>query len=401
MIKNRSEILFIYDVRDCNPNGDPGSDEPNYPRIDESDGKCWVSDLRLKRTIRDYLHNYLGEEIFFREILLPDGTLGTRESIWDAYNGNLFDVLKSCIDIRCFGGVFPLSKKKEAKDDKDKKTKAKKKEKEQQIESKSLFNGDNEIFETTENATEEKEASAAIAVQPKTNFHLTGPIQFAWGKTYHAVEVIRHEGTSVLPSKENKMQGTITTSYKIPYGLIGFYGVVNENIVVKEHFRILKSYFSGQKTDEEIVSVLLSQKDLDKMLFSLWFGTKTLKTTSKMQSPRLLIQIVYHEGNLDFIGDLDRKITIKITSPTYIANRIDAERKIRNISDVALQMDKLLYFIDTYAPLIKEIRLIQDKECVCLYCDEPVDISEYFKSKSIAVINLGDIFSQFSQKNSN
>ena len=54
MIKNRHEILFIYDVTDANPNGDP-LDE-NKPRMDEETNTNIVTDVRLKRTIRDYLY---------------------------------------------------------------------------------------------------------------------------------------------------------------------------------------------------------------------------------------------------------------------------------------------------------------------------------------------------------
>ena len=46
MIKNRQEILFLYDVTDANPNGDP-LDE-NKPRIDEETGINIVTDVRLK-----------------------------------------------------------------------------------------------------------------------------------------------------------------------------------------------------------------------------------------------------------------------------------------------------------------------------------------------------------------
>lgn len=64
IIKDRSEILFLYDIRDGNPNGDP-MDE-NKPRIDEETGVNIVTDVRLKRTIRDYLHDFKGQEIFVR-----------------------------------------------------------------------------------------------------------------------------------------------------------------------------------------------------------------------------------------------------------------------------------------------------------------------------------------------
>ena len=62
---NRSELLFLYDINDANPNGDP-LDE-NKPRIDEETETNFVTDVRLKRTIRDYLKEFADEEIFVRE----------------------------------------------------------------------------------------------------------------------------------------------------------------------------------------------------------------------------------------------------------------------------------------------------------------------------------------------
>jgi len=77
LIKNRSEILFVYDVKDANPNGDPVDE--NKPRIDEETGINIVTDVRLKRTIRDYLYDYKGQEVFIREIRKDDGNLKTKE----------------------------------------------------------------------------------------------------------------------------------------------------------------------------------------------------------------------------------------------------------------------------------------------------------------------------------
>ena len=63
IVKNRSEILFLYDVTDANPNGDPVDE--NKPRIDEETGINLVTDVRLKRTIRDYLYYYKGLDVLF------------------------------------------------------------------------------------------------------------------------------------------------------------------------------------------------------------------------------------------------------------------------------------------------------------------------------------------------
>ena len=73
VIKNRSEILFLYDVTDANPNGDPI--EENRPRIDEETGVNIVTDVRLKRTIRDYLRDFKRQNIFIQaEKVIEEGT---------------------------------------------------------------------------------------------------------------------------------------------------------------------------------------------------------------------------------------------------------------------------------------------------------------------------------------
>lgn len=76
ILKNRHEILFLYDVSWANPNGDP-MDE-NKPRLDEETSVNIVTDVRLKRTVRDALME-LGNEIFLREELTDDGSRKTKK----------------------------------------------------------------------------------------------------------------------------------------------------------------------------------------------------------------------------------------------------------------------------------------------------------------------------------
>ena len=52
-IKNRIDFLFIFDCLDGNPNGDPNMD--NLPRQDPETGHGLVSDVAIKRRIRDYV----------------------------------------------------------------------------------------------------------------------------------------------------------------------------------------------------------------------------------------------------------------------------------------------------------------------------------------------------------
>ena len=52
-IKNRYEFVLLFDVKDGNPNGDP--DAGNLPRIDPETGNGLVTDVCLKRKVRNYI----------------------------------------------------------------------------------------------------------------------------------------------------------------------------------------------------------------------------------------------------------------------------------------------------------------------------------------------------------
>jgi CRISPR-associated protein Csd2 len=52
-IKNRYDFLLVFDVKDGNPNGDP--DAGNLPRLDAETGQGLVTDVCLKRKVRNYI----------------------------------------------------------------------------------------------------------------------------------------------------------------------------------------------------------------------------------------------------------------------------------------------------------------------------------------------------------
>jgi len=52
-IKNRYDFILVFDVQDGNPNGDP--DAGNLPRIDPETGGDLVTDVCLKRKVRNYV----------------------------------------------------------------------------------------------------------------------------------------------------------------------------------------------------------------------------------------------------------------------------------------------------------------------------------------------------------
>src|SRR5260370_12660146 len=52
-IRNRIDFVYLFDVKDGNPNGDP--DAGNAPRTDPETGQGLVSDVALKRKVRDFV----------------------------------------------------------------------------------------------------------------------------------------------------------------------------------------------------------------------------------------------------------------------------------------------------------------------------------------------------------
>jgi CRISPR-associated protein Csd2 len=68
-LENRHEFVLLFDVRDGNPNGDP--DAGNLPRVDPETGEGLVTDVCLKRKVRNYVGLKHGEqppfEIYVKE----------------------------------------------------------------------------------------------------------------------------------------------------------------------------------------------------------------------------------------------------------------------------------------------------------------------------------------------
>lgn len=68
-IKNRIDFVYIFDVQDGNPNGDP--DAGNLPRIDAETGMGLVTDVCLKRKVRNYVQTAKGNEEGFDIFIIP------------------------------------------------------------------------------------------------------------------------------------------------------------------------------------------------------------------------------------------------------------------------------------------------------------------------------------------
>ena len=121
-IKNRYDFVVLFDVENGNPNGDP--DAGNMPRVDPETGYGLVTDVCLKRKIRNYVET-LKEDAPGYRIYIKDGTplnrsdndaiaaLGIQEDLKAAKKADpgidrkLRDYMcKNYFDIRTFGAVM-------------------------------------------------------------------------------------------------------------------------------------------------------------------------------------------------------------------------------------------------------------------------------------------------------
>lgn len=75
-IKNRYEFTVIFDVENGNPNGDP--DASNMPRIDPETSAGLVTDVCLKRKIRNFVEIFKEDEPYYNILVKPDKALNTK-----------------------------------------------------------------------------------------------------------------------------------------------------------------------------------------------------------------------------------------------------------------------------------------------------------------------------------
>lgn len=121
---NRAEFVLIFDVKDGNPNGDP--DAGNLPRMDAETGKGLITDVCLKRKIRNYVGIVKGEqppyEIYVKEkavlnktheraykaigVDISEGKEGKRKGGGDDVAKARDWMCQNFYDVRTFGAVM-------------------------------------------------------------------------------------------------------------------------------------------------------------------------------------------------------------------------------------------------------------------------------------------------------
>lgn len=93
-LKNRYDFVLVFDVKDGNPNGDP--DAGNLPRVDSETGEGLVTDVCLKRKVRNYVQLTKGAEAGY-DIFVKEKAILNKE-IEKAYAELSIDLSKPPMD---------------------------------------------------------------------------------------------------------------------------------------------------------------------------------------------------------------------------------------------------------------------------------------------------------------
>ena len=319
IIKNNSDFLFIYEAIKCNPNGDP--DQENKPRMDYDTKTNLVTDVRVKRYIRDYL-KALGTEIFVD--MEGDSKVSVDTKLKAVIERSVADkdfiktVFKEKPEfLQIYEKIFEKHN-----NDVDKILK--------EIANKSFKHKDANYY-LLEYLVKNKFIDirmfgGAFAVAGFTHAY-TGAIQLNWGYSLNKVELM--DSNSIVTIM-NDDASTFGKDYRVYYSLLAFNGTINK--------------YAAQTTG-------LTSDDRDEFRKALWNSITALPTRSKLdQYPKLYVEIVYKDGyNNGYFGDLRNYVSV---TPK---GGLDY-KQVRKFDDLVLSTSKLEKLInDNKGDIIKEV----------------------------------------------
>jgi len=316
MTLNRSEILFIYDAQDCNPNGNPIGD--NRPRRDPDTGKGIITDVRLKRYLRDQLLDD-GFDIYVKKL---DGDAWPRTTL-------ALDVLEEIDDVEDIEEIEDVGERfLEAATD-------------------VRYFGATMSFESSDDEEDEKLRQALGSALPN---QYQGPVQFLPAKSLNEVEENEEYDslTSVISTGDGNRQGGFDLDDKrIKYGIFPFWGLIDNN--------------GAESTN-------LSEADVKRLDSLCWRALKNQTTSrSKLgQEPRLYVRPEYKQDNYH-LGGLQNHVEL--------SEEID--KPLRSINDVVLDVSSLVTALNRVQDRIKTVHVVGSEYLSLETADQTVPASEF------------------------
>lgn len=202
-IENRYDFIILFDVKDGNPNGDP--DAGNLPRIDAQTGHGLITDVCLKRKVRNY--------VTLRNEAKPPYDIFVKEK----------SILNNTIEQAYISLGIDLDKP--PKDERDgNKRNNKAKGQGSEIDQARKFLCQNFFDIRTFGAVLSTGANAG---------QVRGPVQFTFGRSIDPIVSLEHSITRMAvttvedAAKQSGDNRTMGRKFTVPYGLYQAYGFIS------------------------------------------------------------------------------------------------------------------------------------------------------------------------------
>jgi CRISPR-associated protein Csd2 len=215
-IKNRYDFVFLFDVKDGNPNGDP--DQVNLPRADAEDQHGLVTDVCIKRKVRNYIQLKYEDkkpkspyDIFIRQrdITQEDSYLNAviGKTPGNSASEKRKKLCDDYYDIRTFGAVLSTGEKESAGE--------------------SAEEADGDVGKTKKQKKEKVRGAGTVR----------GPVQFTFSRSEDRIYQAEHSITRCCVTTENekneqaKKDREFATTFgrkaTVPYALYRMHGFIS------------------------------------------------------------------------------------------------------------------------------------------------------------------------------
>ena len=197
-IQNRYEFVYFFDVTNGNPNGDP--DAGNMPRLDPESSKGLVTDVCLKRKIRNFIEvtceNAPGYEIYVKE-----------KSVLNLQNKRAYEAI----------GIEPNTKDKKLPKD-EAKARA--------------------ITAWMCNNFFDIRSFGAVMTTEVNSGQVRGPVQLAFAQSLDPIVPLEVSITrmAVTNEKDLEKERTMGRKYIVPYALYRMHGFISASLAAKTGF---------------------------------------------------------------------------------------------------------------------------------------------------------------------
>ena len=200
-MKNRYDFLYLFDCQDANPNGDP--DAGNLPRLDAETGQGLVTDVCLKRKIRNFIQTTRPDQnIYFKEF-----------AVHNMQHDEAYTALEE-------QGVATAD---DLKKDKKKKPKIE------------IKNAARDWM--CQNFYDVRTFGAVMATEVNCG-QVRGPVQLSFSRSIDPIVSSEHAitRTSVTNEKDIEKERTMGRKFTVPYGLYKASGFINPFLAEQPKF---------------------------------------------------------------------------------------------------------------------------------------------------------------------